>query len=309
MVSGTLSIMNEWIEDTKKRIVHFLFSYGKVTLCGALLSVSLLFVCLIVSHVSPHKLEVSFLDVGQGDAILVQTPSGKQMLIDGGATNKVMEELAKHVSYFDHTIDVIVATHPDADHVTGLIPVLKKFVVENVVLSPSGGATGIYDDVKKHIDEEHTEVHHGVEGDIIDFGDGVVARILYPSRNYVTKKDDTNDASVSMVITYGNESFLLTGDLPSIREPLLIKAGLPRNITVYKAGHHGSKYSSSEPLLTYIRPEYVVISAGKENKYGHPNPEALERLQKYSKEVISTIDKGAITFITDGKTMEVKVEK
>lgn len=301
--------MNERMRDTKKQVMEFLFSYGKVTLCGALLSVSLLSVCLIVSHVSPHKLEVSFLDVGQGDAIFIQTPSGKQILIDGGATNKIMEELPKRMPYFDTTIDVIVATHPDADHVTGLIPVLKKFVVENVILSPSEGVTGIYDDVKKHIDEERTEVHHGVAGDVVDFGDGVVARVLYPSRSYVAKKDDTNDASVSMIITYGDESFLLTGDLPSTREPSLMRVGLPRNITVYKAGHHGSKYSSGEPLLTYIRPEYAVVSAGKENKYGHPNPEAMERLQKYSREILSTIDKGTITFVTDGKSMEVKTGK
>lgn len=301
--------MNEWIQDSKKSATDFLFQYGKVFFCGLLLCISLLSVSLIVRVVSVAKLEVTFLDIGQGDAILITTPSGKQMLVDGGATNKVLEELSKHVSYFDHSIDVVVATHPDADHVTGIIPTLEKYSVGVIILSPSEGHTAIYEDVRKHAEEEHADIHIGATGDVIDFGDGVVAKILYPSKNYVPKKSDTNDASESIVIIYGDESFLLTGDLPSTREPDLISVGLPKNITVYKAGHHGSKYSSGEPLLTYMHPEYSVISAGKDNKYGHPNPEALLRLQKYSKEVVSTIEKGDITFSTNGTTIEMTTDK
>jgi competence protein ComEC len=301
--------MNEWIQDVKKQAKDFLTFYGKVILCGILVFVSLLSVSLIISFISPHKLEVSFLDIGQGDAILIITPSGKQMLVDGGPTQKILEEVSKHISYFDRSIDVIVATHPDADHVTGLIPILEKFKVDTVVLSPSIGHTGIYADVKKHVEDEGADVHIGKAGDVIDFGDGVVAKILYPSKNYVEKKDDTNDASVSMVVTYGEESVLLTGDLPSTEEGELMRAGLPKDITIYKAGHHGSKYSSGEQLLSYIKPEYAVISAGKNNKYGHPNPEAMERLQKYSKEILSTIDKGAITFSMDGKSVNISMEK
>jgi competence protein ComEC len=301
--------MNEWIEDSKKRVKDFLASYGKISLCALIFFLSLVSVYLLSSVLITNKLEVSFLDIGQGDAILITTPSGKQMLVDGGSTNKILEELGKHVSYFDRTLDVMVATHPDADHVTGLIPVLEKFKVSTIVLSPSTGHTGIYDDIKKHISVEGTDVHTGAVGDEIDFGDGVFAKILYPAKNYIEKKDDTNDASVSMVITYGDETFLLTGDLPSTEEGELIRAGLPKGITVYKAGHHGSKYSSGEQLLSYIHPEYSIISAGKNNKYGHPNPEALERLQKYSKEILSTINYGNITFETDGKNMEMKTEK
>ena len=301
--------MNEWIRDSKKQVSEFSFSYGKVTLCGILISISLVSVSLIVPHVSPQKLEVSFLDIGQGDAILITSPSGKQMLVDGGPTQKIIEELSQHISYFDRTLDVVVATHPDADHVTGLIPVLEKYKVSMVVISPSGGHTGIYNEVKNRIKVEDADVHVGAQGDVIDFGDGVIAKILYPSKNYIKKKDDTNDASVSMVIAYGDESILLTGDLPSTEEDELLRAGLPKNITIYKAGHHGSKYSSGEQLLSYSKPEYSVISAGKNNKYGHPNPEALERLQKYSKEILSTIDKGVITFVLDGKSTEVLTEK
>lgn len=309
MKSDIIYDMNEILEEKKKSAQLFFREYGKVLVVGILLCMVLVLYTFLFRITSSQKLEVSFLDIGQGDAILITTPSGKQMLVDGGPTHKILEELARHISYFDRTIDVVVATHPDADHVTGLIPTLEKYSVGTIILSPSDGHTAIYKDMLKHVDEEHAEVHIGATGDVIDFGDGVIARILYPSKNYIGKKDDTNDASVSMVVTYGDESFLLTGDLPSIEEGELIRAGLPKGITVYKAGHHGSKYSSGEQLLSYIKPEYSVISAGKDNKYGHPNPEALERLQKYSKEIISTIDKGAITFVADGKSMEIVTEK
>jgi beta-lactamase superfamily II metal-dependent hydrolase len=292
-----------------KAVAEYMHEFGKATVLGCLLLVLGITIHLTLGVISPKELRVSFLDIGQGDAILIQTPSGKDMLIDGGASDVVLERLSNEMSYFDRDIDVVVATHPDADHVTGLIPVLTKYDVKKIITSPRDGDTGIFADLDRHINNEMTEVHVAHTGDVIDFGDGVSARILFPPRTYDTRSGDTNDASVSMVLTYGEHTFLLTGDLPTLHEDELIRAGLPRNITVYKAGHHGSKYSSGEQLLTYIHPEYAVISAGKDNKYGHPNPEALERLQKYSKEILSTIDKGTITFVTDGRLPEVKTSK
>lgn len=301
--------MNEWMKEKKEKGTSFLEDYGKVvfllftaTLCG-------LFLWIILLVSLSQKLRVSFLDIGQGDAIFIQTPSGKQMLIDGGPSNIILSRLATEMSYFDTTIDVIAETHPDADHVTGLIPVLEKYKVGMILETKGVGHTQVFDDMNAHINAEGAETHVAQTGDVIDFGDGVVVKILYPSSNYVAKKNDTNDASISVVVTYGDESFLLTGDLPSTEEPKLMGAGLQKNVTVYKAGHHGSKYSSGEQLLTYIRPEYAVISAGKDNKYGHPNPEAVERLTKYSKEILSTIDRGTITFVTDGKSIEVETDK
>ena len=297
--------MTKWKLRVKK-IVH---QYGRSIVACVCLFVIIFLLTKIYSLSTTGTLRVSFLDVGQGDAILIQTPNGKDMLIDGGPTDVILERLSHEMKFFDRTIDVVVATHPDADHVTGLIPVLEHYDVKKVIMSPRSGDTGIFEDLDKHINSEHTEVHVAHTGDMIDFGDGVTARVVYPSSNYDVRSGDTNDASVSMVVTYGDETFLLTGDLPSTHEGELIGSGIPRAITVYKAGHHGSKYSSGDQLLSYIRPEYAVISVGKDNKYGHPNPETLDRLQKYAKEIISTIDRGTITFLTDGKMMEVKTSK
>ncbi len=274
-----------------------------------MLVASITLLAVITHSISPKKLKVTFLDVGQGDAILIQTPSGHDMIIDGGRSDVVLEKLSKQMSYFDRHIDVMVATHPDADHITGLIPILKKYQVDRIITSPLPGHTGISHVLEKNINDEHAEVHVAQKGDEIIFGDGVVAHILYPSSNSHIKESDTNDASVSMVITYGDESVLLTGDLPSTHEGELLTDVLPHSVTIYKAGHHGSKYSSGEQLLSYIRPEYAVISAGKDNTYGHPNSEALARLTTYSKEILSTINKGTLTFLLDGKNLILEAER
>jgi competence protein ComEC len=291
-----------------EKVKIFFIDYGKIFIVGVSLSIVLVSAYLIAALASPQKLRVSFLDVGQGDAILIRTPSGHDMLIDGGPTDSVLAKMGSRMNYFDRDLDVMIATHDDADHVTGLIPVLQKFAVRTTVVSPARSDTGVARDVHGRMEEETSDAHVGSRGDVINFGDGVIVRILYPHGN-LPPKTDTNDASVSVLVTYGEHSFLLTGDLPSRREPQLFGSSLPHGVTVYKAGHHGSKTSSGEALLTYIRPEYAVISVGRDNRYGHPDAETIGRLEKYSKEILSTSDRGTITFASDGRMMEVEADK
>ena len=291
-----------------EKVLAYVRGYGKVS-AALLFSIILLLDCVTIIFSKPRDLIISFLDVGQGDAILVQTPSGHTMLIDGGPNNAVLYPLSRSLPFFTHAIDVMVATHPDSDHVTGLIPVLESYDVSTIIISPNNGSTELYNTFKQDVLREKANVHVAKTDDMIDFHDGVTAVLLYPPPLYVPTHD-TNDASVSMLIRYGDDTFLLTGDLPSTEEPKLIQSGfLSRHVTVYKAGHHGSKTSSGIPLLSYINPEYAVISAGKNNKYGHPNPETIKRLEMYAKEIISTIDKGTISFLTDGKNIVVQTTK
>lgn len=300
--------MNAWKKEMTEKMKMFFHEYGKVCLVGISFSISLISVIFLISLLQPAKLKVSFLDIGQGDAILIQTPSGHEMLIDGGPSNVVLARMSEQMNYFERDLDVVIATHGDADHVTGLIPVIEKYDVKRVVRSPIKSKTGVFEDLEARIEREGADVRIGKRGDEIDFGDGVIAYVLYPN-DKISSSADTNDASVSVVIRYGEHSFLLSGDLTSKYEAQLIGDKLPKHVTVHKAGHHGSKTSSGEHLLTYIKPEYSVISAGKENKYGHPNPEAIARLEKYAKEILSTIDRGTITFASDGRMMEVETSK
>jgi beta-lactamase superfamily II metal-dependent hydrolase len=301
--------MNEWITEKRKVIRIFLEEYGKLFLSFGIVLSSLLLLVNLFSLITPHTLTVSFLDVGQGDAILIQTPSGHTMLIDGGPSDGVLEKLSSKLGYFNHHIDVMVETHPDADHITGLIPVLAKYTVDTIITSPLLGHTGVSDALERSVDEEQAHVHVGKKGDEIIFGDGVIATILHPPVHFRGNEKDTNDASVSMVVTYGAESVLLTGDLPSVDEGALLSDTLPHHVTIYKAGHHGSKYSSGDQLLSYIHPEYSVVSVGKNNRYGHPNPEALNRLTAYSQEILSTTERGTVTFLLDGETAQMATSK
>lgn len=305
--------MNEFFKTLKEMhkrkrgsISLFLSLYGKVVAVSLLLIFILSLSIVLYQTFSHTELTVSFLDVGQGDAILVTTPSKKQILIDGGATHKILEELSSEISYFDRSLDVVIATHPDADHVTGLIPTLVKYDVSTIITSPMTSDTGVFKELNSQIESEGADVRIGKKGDTIDFGDGVVLYILYPGERIVR---DTNDASVSVVIIYKEHSFLLTGDLSQAYEPELIQSSYIKNVTVYKAGHHGSNTSSGEQLLSYTKPEYAVISAGKDNTYGHPHKEVLKRLSVYAKETFSTIDNGRITFTSDGKLLTISTKK
>ena len=310
--------MNEMIDEKKKQLHSFFSSYGKLVFLSILSLVSITLL-VTLTHLSSSKvLRVSFLDIGQGDAIFIQTPSGHDMLIDGGPNDRILEKLSEKMSYFDHHLDILLETHPDADHITGLIPVLKKYDVSNIITSPILGRTGIFDELEKRVQEEGADMYIGRRGDEIIFGDGVEVYILYPSANFHGSDKDTNDASVSVLVTYKEQSILLTGDLPSDHEGEIVNEliRLKKNIntievpvTIYKAGHHGSKYSSGDRLLSYTQPNYTVISVGKDNKYGHPNPEAVGRLEKYSHEILSTIDHGTVSFLLDGNHVKLDIDK
>ncbi len=301
--------MGDFLKERIENLKKWGRDYGKLFFIFVCFVIFIFSIYLIFSFSPSRNLKVSFLDVGQGDAIYIESPTHKKMIIDGGPSNIVLERLNKEMNFYDKDIDVLLETHPDSDHITGLIPILENYNVKNIVMSKAQSDTSVSSDLKNHIDMEVKDsgaiVHVAKTGDQIDFGDGVVVKVLYPASNYVDDKN-TNDGSVSVEIDYGNENFLLTADLPSNKEDDLIATGmLSKNITIYKAGHHGSKTANSEKLLSYISPYYSVISAGKNNRYGLPNEEIVDRLKKYSKAIFSTIDLGTIEFATDGNNMEV----
>lgn len=300
--------MTVWSPRPNKKAHAFLREYGTMLATTASLVVSAFSLFIIVRSATPSDLHVSFLDVGQGDAIFIRTPGGHDVLIDGGPSDNVLARLDEEMDYFDRHIDMIIATHDDSDHITGLVPVLKKYDVDHIVSSPVRSATDLARVFASSSEQEKATLRVGAKGDVVDFGDGAILRVLYPTRT-VSSKTDTNDASVSVVLTYGEHSFLLTGDLSSKYESRLVSAYLPHSVTVFKAGHHGSKTSSGETLLSYIKPEYAVISAGKDNRYGHPHAETLERLAVYAQETLSTYASGTVTFESDGKMLTISAKK
>ena len=252
------------------------------------------------------KLKVSFLDIGQGDAIFVETPTHKRLLVDGGPNKKVLAELGKLMPFGEKRIDVIIESHPDKDHIGGLPEVVSRYDI-GVFLEPGvESENSIDDELHLRLKNKNVQTLLARRGQIINFGDGVKLLILFPNTD--VSRWETNDASVVAKLVYGQESFLLTGDSTMRAENILLSLDSKiLDSDVLKVGHHGSRTSTSATYAAAVSPAYAVISAGKDNTYGHPHQEVLNILQKVRSTILSTIeDLGTITFETDGETITVK---
>jgi competence protein ComEC len=259
----------------------------------------------VLSFSTKGDLKVVFLDVGQGDAIYIEAPNGNQVLIDGGPNDQVLSELAKVMPLGDRSIDVIIATHPDSDHIGGLVSVLDGFDSYLYLESGAKSDTLIYQSLEKALDREEIERVVAQKGMILDLGNEVFISILFPDRDI--SKVEANTASVVSKIEHGDVSFLLTGDSPASIEKYLVSSfGSVLDVDILKVGHHGSKTSSNELFLRLTSPIFSVISAGEGNRYGHPHPEVIERFKELGSEILSTAELGRIIFISDGKNIRLK---
>jgi len=250
-------------------------------------------------------LEVIFFDVGQGDAIFIETPSYHQILIDGGPDSTILEKLSKEMPFWDRSIDLIILTHPERDHLTGLIEVLEKYKVENILWTGIVRDTAEYKEWKKLIEEEKAEIFIAKAGQKISCLTWQIKQcdleILQPFESLEGKEfKDSNNTSIISKLVFGKNSFLFTGDAYKNVEVELINKEAEIDSDVLKVAHHGSKTSSSEEFLKAVSPEIAVISVGRENKYGHPNEEVLELLEKYGIRVLRTDKDGDIKIISDG---------
>lgn len=277
---------------------------------GALICANLL-VWARVYQDRPGDLHVYFLDIGQGDSIFIDTPSHKHLLLDGGPNKRVLTELGKILPFGDRNIDVMVESHPDADHISGLVNVAQSYKV-GAFLEP-----GVESNNNVHVTLENEIASQNIprilarRGMVVDFSDGAKLEILFPNQDVTNW--DTNDASIVAKLVYGRESFLLTGDSTIKAESILLS--LNKEILksdVLKAGHHGSHTSTSLPYAEAVSPEYAVISAGKGNLYGHPHKEVLNILNNIGAKIVATEDvanlkgMGTIEFETDGENLKLK---
>ena len=275
-----------------------------VLLCIAFIAV---FVWVItLSSNRGHLLRVAFLDVGQGDAILIEAPSGNRVLIDGGPpSGKILSELGDMLPFFDRDISVVIATHPDQDHIGGLPDVFRRYSVEALIEPDLYAGNGVYEAMEKIAEKEGTQKIVARPREIIHLDKNTTLEILYPDHKFAPNAD-TNSSSVVVKLTYGNESFLFTGDLPQEQENQLAEEYGPElHANVLKFGHHGSKTATSPEFLADVAPEYGVVSAGADNKYGHPNKETLDLATKDNVKVLRTDTQGRIVFETDGVTLSV----
>lgn len=253
-------------------------------------------------------LTVSFLDIGQGDAVFIDAPSGRQVLIDGGPDESVLRRLSSVMPLYDRSIDVVIPTHPDADHIAGLIDVLKRYDVSYVLQSSVLGTTTTWHTLEKTIEEAQkngTQVITAMRGQVIDLGHGAYLEVLSPDR--AVPNVATNEGCVVTRLVYGDTSFMLPCDAPQdIENYLVYLDGTGLKSDVLKAGHHGSRTSSSPLFVGYVDPEFAVYSRGCNNTYGFPHPETVATFARFGIPTEDTCEEGTVTFTSDGQTVALK---
>ncbi|MDO8591162.1 MAG: MBL fold metallo-hydrolase [bacterium] len=265
-------------------------------------------------------LETIFLDVGQGDAILVKTPKNQTMVVDGGPNSKVLEKLGKYLSPLKKRVDIVVLTHPHADHVTGLIEVLKRYDVGLLILGGADLKTDVYNEFIKTALDKKIPVLIAERGQAIHFGDSLEFDILSPlganqgifnkkSEGFGTSGNEVNDASIVGKLIFKDFSIMLTGDATAKIENQLLVYGGGLRADILKVGHHGSKYSSSSSFLNVVSPKAAIIEVGAKNRYGHPSPAALSRIKMFDMDIFRTDQNGDIKILTDGFTTNIFTEK
>lgn len=249
----------------------------KIFILFGLITLNLFFL-FFVDQTETNELRIYFFDVGQGDSIFIETPNGNQVLIDGGPDNSVVHKLSKVMPFWDRTIDLVILTHPDADHLTGLIEVLKRYKVKAVM--ESGIECGkpdclVWEGVKK---KERAVNFSAKLGQKIVFDENIEILVLHPFEYLAGQKvSKANNSSIVAKLVYGGYSFLLAGDIEEQIERKLVLAGIDIDSDYLKVAHHGSKTSSADSFLDVVSPLLAFISSG--NRYGHPHKEVTERLE------------------------------
>ncbi len=251
------------------------------------------------------RLHVYFLDVGQGDAILVTAPDGRQILVDGGPSpTALLSELGDLLPFWDRDLDLVVLTHPDGDHVTGLIPLLDRYRVAQVLDVPQSDTAASAAAWRERLAAAKTPRAYAQRGMRLLVGDLRIT-VLNPAATPMrgTASDENNNAIV-LRLDYGQTSLLLTGDAETEAEAAMIAAGLSLRADVLKVGHHGSNGSTSAPFVAAVAPRVAVIQVGADNTFGHPSPDVLKRLAGV--QVYRTDQQGRIEVVSDGRLVWVK---
>jgi beta-lactamase superfamily II metal-dependent hydrolase len=258
------------------------------------------------------SLQVYLLDVGQGDSLLIVSPGGKHVLVDAGPAQAGDEVVAALQRHGVQSLDLVVATHPHADHIGGMRRVLDKFTVNNFLDSGQEHPTATYERLIKAIKDKGINFIEAQRGQTFELDSGAKLEVLNPMGNgkWITEVRTggsvENANSIVLRLSYGDFAMIFTGDAEAETEAEMIKAGGNLRAQVLKIGHHGARYATSDEFLRAVQPSHAVISDGADNKYGHPTQETLDRLRRSNTEVFRTDLQGEIAIISDGKNFLLK---
>ncbi len=241
------------------------------------------------------------LDVGQGDALLLETTNGQQMLIDGGPDNTALDQLGRVMPFFDRSLDIVLMTHPDSDHATGLVEVVRRYRVGRFVMTGVVKHSATYATLLEELRQHDVPVQYVHGGDRLDFSDGSTFSIFSPAASWQGREaKKANNTSVVGQFRYRDFSMLFTGDIEAEVEREMTSSAFPLSSTILKVPHHGSHTSSSQEFLHAVKPKAAVISVGQDNGYGHPHDDVLARYAALGIPVHRTDQEGAFEIQSDG---------
>lgn len=277
--------------------------------CLAILIASDIFIWYAVFYFdSAGNLRINFFDVGQGDAIFIEAPDGNQILIDGGPDRTILSRLGSILPFWDRTVDLLILTHPHADHLDGLLEVLKRYEVKMVLESGILHSIPEYQEWEDLLVERKTPVIFARAGQRVKISDDFYFDVLSPFKEMRWEsRKNPHDGTVVTRLVYGQNSFLFMGDAEKLVEYQLAYENLGViNSDVLKVGHHGSKTSSTEDFLDLVSPEIAIIQVGKKNRYGHPAQEVLDRLSAAGAKILRNDLEGTIKLVSDGNYIDIR---
>jgi competence protein ComEC len=263
---------------------------------------------LTASSLPDHKFHMYVLDIGQGDAILLRSPDGYWALIDGGRGAQILPELGEVLPFAQRDLDFVIVTHPDADHIGGLVDVVSNYRVNRFYANNFSKETNVYKELNSRVTSSMAVSQELRDNHDFQWGCCIQIDILWPKAgDSIFSKEDTNEYSVTLLIKYNELEIFAGGDLGSSIEDQLIES--IGDIDVLKVSHHGSATSTSAKFLQAIKPEVSIIPVGAGNSYGHPHPQILANLQQANSKVFRTDTDGRIELVSDGYSVEVTSEK
>lgn len=248
---------------------------------------------------------VYFLDIGQGDATLIRTSSGENILIDGGPDTSIIDQLDRHIPFWDRSLDLVLLTHAHADHVTGLLKILPSYEVKNFWYTGAEYDSQVYQDLIAGLNQRKIPISLVSQGDQAHFQDTTLT-VVYPT--VISPTDpDPNAISLVSLVSIGDLDIAITGDIGIDQEPYFVNQ--LGDIEVLKVAHHGSRSSTSDQFLDATSPEYGIISVGLDNSYNHPDPQLLSRLASHRVNIFRTDQDKTIHLSTDGQAYKILSER
>lgn len=265
-----------------------------------------IFIWYAVFYFEAHQnLIIDFFDVGQGDAIFIEAPNNNQVLIDGGPNNAVLSKLGEVMPFWDRSINLLVLTHPHADHLDGLLEVLKRYDIETVLEAGVNHTIPEYEEWHKLLKEKNIKIVIAKSGERVYLSGQTYLDILTPMESYENESPkNIHDSTVVSKLTHGSSTAIFMGDAERKTEYALLFSGADLKSDILKVGHHGSKTSTSEEFLKAVSPRFAIISAGRKNRYGHPHQDVLDRLATFRIKIFRTDQDGDIKFTSDSSVFK-----